>query len=156
MVLTRETDRDLSGLCDNEAIRGRYQRDLNARHEMIQENDADLFVSIHANASLKPRHRGAECYYFAKSEQGKALALAIQDQLAILSPLSQEARPADFFVLRYSEVPAVLIEVGFITNQEEKTLLQSPLYQRKIAQAIMLGIVNYFSTQPFRLTKTAQ
>lgn len=144
VVLTRDTDVDLSDLCDNEKVRGRYRRDLNARLEMIQESDADLFISIHANTSSKPRRRGVECYYAAGSDAGKLLALAIQDQLRTVAPISQNAKPADFFVLRRNKVPAVLVEVGFITNKEEADLLQSSEYQRGLAKAIASGITAYY------------
>lgn len=143
VVLTRETDRELSELCDNDKVRGRYRRDLNARREMIQESNADFFVSIHANASSDSRRRGIECYYATNSEEGKALAYAIQEQLSMIAPVNQQARPAEFYVLRRSSVPAVLIEVGFITNPEEKILLQSQEYQRKLAEAIVKGIAKY-------------
>lgn len=156
VVLTRDTDIELSGQCDNEKVRGRYHRDLNARLEAIQESDADLFVSIHANASSKPQRRGTECYYAAKSEAGKALALAIQEHLRLIAPISQEAEPADFFVLRRNKVPAVLIEVGFITNPNERALLQSPEYQRKIAEAIVSGIAQYYTASSSAWVKTVQ
>jgi N-acetylmuramoyl-L-alanine amidase len=146
VMLTRDTDVELSGSCDNEKVRGRYRRDLNARLELIQESDADLFVSIHANASSNPRQRGVECYYYSKSEAGKTLALLIQEQLRTVAPISQEAERANFFVLRRNHVPAVLIETGFITNPNERVLLQSPEYQRKIAEAIVSGIVKYYQT----------
>lgn len=153
VILTRDTDVELSGLCDNENVRGRYRRDLNARLEMIQESDADLFVSIHANASSKQQRRGIECYYFAKSEASKTLALLIQEQLRTVAPISQEAEPAGFFVLRRNKVPAVLVETGFITNQEERALLQSPEYQRKLAEAIVAGIDKYYQAAFFKLAK---
>ena len=143
VILTRDIDVELSGLCDNKKVRGRYRRDLNARLEMIQESDADLFVSVHTNASYKAKRRGFECFYFAKSEQGKLLAVAIQEQLRRVAPISQDAESAGFFVLRRNKVPAVLVEVGFITNPEERTLLQSEEYQRKLAEAIALGISDY-------------
>lgn len=144
VILTRDTDTELSGLCDDEKVRGRYHRDLNARIEMIQESDADLFISIHANASPKPQKRGTECYYSNKMENSKKLALAIQTQLDTIAPKSQDAEAARFFVLRRNTVPAVLIEVGFITNPEERAKLQSPEYQQSLAQAIAAGIVNYY------------
>jgi N-acetylmuramoyl-L-alanine amidase len=143
VVLTRETDSELSGLCDNARVRGRYHRDLHARREMIREANADFFISIHANASPHARRRGIECYYAADSAEGKALALAIQEQLGAIAPVSQQARPAEFYVLRRSKVPAVLIEVGFITNPDERALLQSPEYQRRLAEAIAAGVAGY-------------
>jgi len=140
VILTRDSDVELSDLCDNEKVRGRYRRDLNARLEMVEESDADLFVSIHANASTNPRRRGIECYYAASSEAGKRLALAIQEQLRSVAPVSQVAKSADYFVLRRNKVPAALVEVGFITNAEELALLQTPEYQRALAVAVASGI----------------
>jgi N-acetylmuramoyl-L-alanine amidase len=156
VVLTRDTDIELSGQCDNEKVRGRYRRDLNARLEAIQESDADLFVSIHANANSNPNRRGIECFYAPKSEAGRALALSIQEQLRLIAPIEQEAEPAAFFVLRRNKVPAVLVEVGFITNPEERVLLQSPEYRRKIAEGIVAGIASYYQSTASARAKTAQ
>lgn len=143
VVLTRDTDNDLSELCDNEKVRGRYRRDLHARREMIQEENADFFVSIHGNSSPHLDRQGIECYYAKNSEEGKSLAYAIQEQLVTFAPISQEAKAAEFYVLNNSKIPAVLIEVGFITNKEERILLQLPDYQKKIAEAITMGIESY-------------
>ncbi len=144
VIMTRDTDTELSGLCDNEKVRGRYRRDLNARLEMVEESDADLFVSIHANTSSKPQKRGAECYYYSKSVEGKRLAEALEQQLQTITNTTQEAASPPFFVLRRNKVPAVLIEVGYITNAEERDLLQSPEYQRRLAEAIAAGICDYY------------
>lgn len=143
VVLTRDTDKELSGMCDNDKVRGRYHRDLSARVESIGENSADLFVSIHANACSEAKRKGIECYY-AKSPESKKLAEAIEEQLGRVAPVSQKAKPGNFFVLRRSKVPAVLIEVGFITNQAEKALLETEEYQRKIAESIVKGIMQYY------------
>jgi N-acetylmuramoyl-L-alanine amidase len=152
VILTRDTDVELSDLCDNEKVRGRYSRDLNARLEMVEESDADLFVSIHANASADPKRRGVECYYAGQAEAGKRLALAIQEQLRIVAPVSQAARPADYFVIRRNKVPAALIEVGFITHAQELALLQTPEYQTALAAAIASGIDCYCKATPSGLS----
>lgn len=144
VIMTRDTDEELSELCDNEKVRDRYHRDLNARLEMVEESDADLFVSIHANASSKSRSRGVECYYYAKSAEGKRLAESVNEQLRVITGKPHEVESGPFFVLRRNKVPAVLIEVGYITNPDERTLLQSPEYQQSLAEAIATGIRNYF------------
>jgi N-acetylmuramoyl-L-alanine amidase len=143
VVLTRAKDTELSGLCDNSKVRGRYRRDLSARVEAIGKSGADLFVSIHANVSSEAKRRGIECY-FAPFEESKKLALAIEAQLGLMAPISQKAKGGNFFVLRRSKVPAALIEVGFITNQEEQILLQDLEYQRKLAESIVKGILEYY------------
>jgi N-acetylmuramoyl-L-alanine amidase len=143
VVLTRDKDTELSGLCDNNKVRGRYRRDLSARVESIGRSGADLFVSIHANVSSEAKRRGIECYY-ANYEESRKLAEAIEAQLGLIAPISQKAKVGNFFVLRRSKVPAALIEVGFITNQEEQTLLQDHEYQRKLAETIVKGILQYY------------
>lgn len=143
VVLSREIDGDLSPQCDNEKIIGRYRRDLAARMEMVEESDADLFISIHANTNHNPRRRGAETFYYRKSETGKNLAEAIQDALSKIAPGAGQAAPGDFFILRRNTIPAVLVEVGYITNPEESQLLQSDQHQQKLAEAIAQGICSY-------------
>jgi N-acetylmuramoyl-L-alanine amidase len=143
VVLTRDKDIELSGLCDNDKVRGRYRRDLNARTAAIEKNHADLFVSIHANACSEAKRRGIECY-FAQSEESKKLAAAIEEQLGMIAPVNQKAKKGNFFVLRRSKVPAVLVEVGFITNQEEANLLETAQYQQKVAESIAKGILQYY------------
>ena len=144
VVLSRQTDVELSTECDNEKIKGRYRRDLTARVEMAEESDADLFISIHANAVSNAQRRGAEVFYFAKSESGKALANSIQAELHEVTQTAPAANTADYFVLRRNKIPAALVEVGYITNMDERLLLQSPEHQRKLAEAIAKGIYNYY------------
>jgi N-acetylmuramoyl-L-alanine amidase len=148
VILSRQTDTELSTECDNERVRGRYHRDLTARVEMAEESDADLFISIHANAVSNPDRQGAEVFYYAKSKAGKALSNSIQTALnKVTTKPTPSPDAADYFVLRRNHIPAALIEVGYITNLEERSLLQSPEYQRTLAKAIAQGIYDYY--QPF-------
>ena len=144
VVLSREADVDLSGECDNEKVKGRYHRDLAARVEMVEESDADLFISIHANAVANAKRHGAEVFYYAKSDDGKTLANSIQVELCKVTQTAHTASTADYFVLRRNKIPAALIEVGYITNRKERTALQSPEYQKKLAESIAAGIHNYY------------
>lgn len=144
VVLSRQSDIELSPECDNKKIRGRYHRDLAARVEMVEEADADLFVSIHANAVSNGSRHGAEVFYAPKSATGKELAKAIQNELCNVAKVSRTAMPADYFVLRRNKIPAVLIEVGYITNSQERLLLQSSEYQQEVASAIAKGILLFY------------
>lgn len=148
VILSREGDTDLSGECDNEKVRGRYRRDLAARIEMVEESDADLFVSIHANASPLARRHGAESFYYRQSPESKTLAQAIQAELVKASLGQEEANAGNYFVLRRNKVAAALIEVGYITNPQERSLLQEAGHQHKLAQAIAQGICQYYQLSP--------
>lgn len=143
VVLTRDSDTSLEKFCDNEKVRGRYHRDLAARLETVAESDADLYVSIHANVSSDSKRSGAETFYYAKSPAGKSLAEAIQSSLGKITTAAAKPAPGDYFVLRRNTVPAVLIEIGYITNQQERRQLQSAEYRRQIAEAIAGGIREY-------------
>jgi len=144
VVLSREEDVDLSGQCDNEQIKDRYHRDLAARIEMVEESDADLFISIHANAVPSSKRFGAESFYYAESKEGKLLANFIQTELKKITERAPEAHAANYFVLRKNQIPATLVELGYITNKNERVLLQSSEYQQQLATAIAMGIVNYY------------
>lgn len=144
VVLSRQSDVELSPECDNEKVRGRYHRDLAARVEMVEESDADLFVSIHANAVSNGSRHGAEVFYAPKSTTGKELAKAIQNELCNVAKVNRTAMPADYFVLRRNKIPAVLVEVGYITNSQERLLLQSSEYQQEVASAIAKGICQFY------------
>ena len=144
VALSRQTDIELSSDCDNEKVRGRYHRDLTARVEMVEESDADLFISIHANAVLNIKRQGAEVFYDAKSETSKVLSNSIQAELGKVAKVTSPPNTANFFVLRRNKIPAALVEVGYITNIEELSLLKSPEYQLKLAEAIAKGIYNYY------------
>ncbi|SHI66135.1 N-acetylmuramoyl-L-alanine amidase [Propionispora hippei DSM 15287] len=144
VIMSRQTDIELSNECDNEKVRGRYHRDLMARVEMVEESDADLFVSLHANAVRNDKKRGAEVFYYNKSEAGKTLANLIQTELCNVTGISCSVQNADYFVLRRNKIPAVLIELGYITNTEERQLLLAPDYQQKLARAIAEGICKFY------------
>ncbi|WP_378952033.1 N-acetylmuramoyl-L-alanine amidase [Pelosinus sp. sgz500959] len=144
VVLSRQADIELSTECDNQKVRGRYRRDLTARVEMAEESDADLFISIHANAVSNTKRQGAEVFYYDKSKNGKALSNSIQAELVKVAKATPIPNTADYFVLRRNKIPAALIEVGYITNMQERSLLQSPEHQRKLAEAIAKGIYEYY------------
>jgi len=144
VALSRQTDIELSTECDNEKVRGRYHRDLMARVELAEESDADIFVSIHSNAVVNTKRHGAEVFYYGKSEAGKVLATTIQTELHKITTTPSTASAADYFVLRKNKIPAVLIEIGYITNPDERRLLQTADYQKKLAESIAAGICNYY------------
>lgn len=145
VILSRAEDVDLSDDCDNEKIQGRWRRDLAARVELVDEHQADLFVSIHANVSRSSKRQGAEVYFSANSEESKSLAEYLQTALNSLKNTTNQAMVADYFVLRRNTIPAVLIELGYITNPQEKELLLDPHYQYELSDAIVKGILDYYS-----------
>lgn len=143
VVLTRRDDTDLA---DPQA-RVRKNQDLSRRVALAREAGADLFVSIHANSFPGASLSGAQTFYYPGRDDGRTLAERIQDRLVReLGPNRRQAAAADYYVLREAPVPAVVIEVGFLSHPRESELLASPAYQRRVAEAIYRGIVDYLAS----------
>ncbi|NBD33890.1 MAG: AMIN domain-containing protein [Cyanobacteria bacterium] len=116
---------------------------LGGRTAMANREDADLFISIHANAisMSRPDVNGTETFYYSS---GRALAQAIQRN--IISKIDMRDRgvkKANFYVLRNSAMPAVLVEVGFVTGREDAPRLADPNFRKRMADAIADGILQY-------------
>ena len=108
--------------------------------------NADLFVSIHNNSASDPAARGTETYYLPKQPNNLWLAQAVQQELVrTLGRRDRGVKSNNFWVLRDAEVPAILVEVSFLSNPEERALLADPEYRRKAAEAIARGIIQYFA-----------
>ena len=120
-----------------------YFVSLEGRSQMANRADADLFVSIHANAInlSRPDVNGLEVYYF---QSGQRLAQTIHRSiLQSVSIRDRRVRQARFYVLRKSLMPAVLVETGFLTGQEDAANLTQESYRRQMAEAIARGILDY-------------
>ncbi|MBE3571682.1 MAG: N-acetylmuramoyl-L-alanine amidase [Moorella humiferrea] len=117
--------------------------DMVERVELARRVGADLFVSIHCNA-FDGRESGAQLFYDPKSPEGKKLAEAIQAEIRRrLANTDRVPLSIDAYVLRNQKIPAVIVEVGFISNPREEKLLRDPRYQRQMAFAVYAGIIDY-------------
>ncbi|SNZ03492.1 N-acetylmuramoyl-L-alanine amidase [Terribacillus aidingensis] len=107
---------------------------------------ADIFVSVHANSATTSAAQGLESYYYGSSSSGKQLASSIQTALAANTDNGDRGtRSSDFYVLRHTSMPAVLVETGFTSNPTDAVLLKDTGYQDKVANSIADGIKNYAS-----------
>lgn len=108
---------------------------------------ADAFVSIHANAInlSRPDVNGLETYHAPRALSGARLAQTIHNSiLRTVNIRDRGVRSARFYVLRKSVIPAVLVEVGFVTGREDAANLAQASYRSEMAQAIAEGILRYF------------
>ena len=157
VILTRDGDRDLS---------------LDERAVFANSNKSDLFISVHADASPRRNARGSSVYFLSYSStaqnasiggddldfilwhmaqashlrQSSQLAEVMQEELqAVTGPerVNRGIKQNTFRVLKGATMPAVLVEVGFISNAEEERLLSSADYQDKLAEALYRGLVRY-------------
>lgn len=152
VVMTRSTEGDaLAEHAPQEkfsTIRERKLADLQLRETIAVKEDPDMFVSVHVNAIPEERWRGSQVFYHAEGHpDGEYLAKAIQ--ASFVENLKNTEREAlaikGVYLLKKVPTPAVLVETGFISNAEERTLLTDPSYQRKVANAIAEGIVTFYT-----------
>lgn len=144
VILTRDSDIDFYP----KYLRGIHKKrsDLNHRIEMGEEEQAHFLLSLHVNKDYHASCYGAEVFYHPTSKVGKALAMSLQEEFKLLQPRNRRiAKAADYYLLKNSTMPAVIIEMGFISNPEEKALLQKGSYQDKIAQTIVKGLERHIT-----------
>lgn len=116
------------------------------RVRRINEKSPNLLVSIHCNASTNPSAKGIETWYKDISLRSMRLAKSIQiEAIATTEAVDRLVKNAgnNIYVLSKANMVAVLIEMGFISNPEERSLLVQPEYQNRLARAISLGIDKY-------------
>lgn len=127
---------------DNVTWSSDTRENLQARVDIAKNENAHYFVSIHNNSASSYAY-GTETYYYGGNEESKKLAQGIQSELIKSTGLyDRKVKTANFYVLKNSDIPAVLVEVAFISNAKEEKLLFSDDFQRKAAQAIADGILN--------------
>ena len=141
VVLTRST---MDGLYDESAA-NKKKSEMEKRKNIINNSNADLVISLHMNSFPLSSSEGAQVFYAKGSEQGFNLAKSIQNSL---SKSFESARDyvtvGDYFVLNYSNIPATLVECGFLSNPEEEKLLQTEEYRKNFCYSILAGVINYF------------
>lgn len=138
VILTRETDA---------ALGSGKREDMAQRKRITNESDGDILVSIHQNAFPSARAKGAQVFYHQSSLQGKLLAEILQESLRERLDAENQRQAKEntaYYILRTTEIPAVIVECGFLSNREEEALLNAAEYQEKIAWAIYCGIWEYF------------
>ena len=122
--------------------------DLPPRVSIANRSDADIFVSIHANASRGKRRdiNGLETFYY-RGWRGRLLAKGIQKQILRVSPGSPDrgVKQGRYFVIKNTRMPAVLVEIGFLTGRLDARRLEKTSHRKRIAYAIAKGILEYLS-----------
>lgn len=136
VVLTRETDWEVA------EIGSTAGEELQARVNIANLADADLFVSIHINASVNPQAHGAETWYYMS---GIELARCLQGEIVKLGLTDRGIKQGNYYVLKYTYMPAALAELVFISNPEEEALANADDFRKRAAAAIVDGIMRWRS-----------
>ena len=126
--------------------------DLDYRTSLSNDWGADLFVSIHCNSAVSPNAAGYEVWTSPGDTEGDALATCIYAQIAIEFPDrtgradysdGDPDKESRFYVLVHTDAPACLVEMAFISNDEEAALLSDSARQERYARAIARGVTDY-------------
>ncbi|MGF1990236.1 MAG: N-acetylmuramoyl-L-alanine amidase [Nostoc sp. ZfuVER08] len=128
VILTRDSD---------------YFVTLPGRVQLAERANADVFVSIHANAIGPGRSdvNGLETYYY---DSGLSLARTVHNTiLQNINVKDRGVRRARFYVLRKSSMPSILVETGYVTGRDDNAKLRTSAYQNQMAEAIARGILQY-------------
>jgi len=133
---------------DDTALGDTKNADLSARSAMPTDMQAHIFVSVHQNAYHTSNVRGAQTFYYGDSEKSKQLAEVVQARMrSFLDAENRKEAKANenYYLLRKTATPAIIVECGFLTNDAEAEMLAREDYQEKVAWAIYMGILDYFA-----------
>ncbi len=125
---------------------------LSKRTNIANDTKSKLFVSIHFNAFKNPQAKGIEIYYYNKGPKwrqnaSKKLAdTVLRGVIASTNAKDRGVKTGNFHVIRETNMPAILIEGGFITNPQEYSNLANQQYVEKMARSIADGIEKYLKS----------
>lgn len=146
VVMTRETDVELASPDSSH----KKADDLKARLQLAQDQKNAIFVSIHMNQFPIEKYRGLQVYYSENHAESLTLAQAIQNttQSALQNTEDRKVKPAgdSIYLMSHLEIPAVLVECGFLSNKEERELLKNEVYQKKLALCLSAAILEYIAS----------
>ena len=145
VIMTRE---DESGLQSGDAstIREMKVSDMNKRRDIMENSDADLFLSIHMNSFSDSSVSGLHIFYDKSHPEGEELAKRIQEKIGgVTGAKTHTVKTADdsLFLMKNAPIPAILAECGFLSNPAEEERLKTEEYQAKIAWAIAEALFDY-------------
>ncbi|MCZ2259282.1 N-acetylmuramoyl-L-alanine amidase [Sporosarcina sp. G11-34] len=154
VIMTREKEGD--ALAEHApadkfgSTRSRKLADLKLRESIAINENPDVFISVHVNSIPEERWRGAQVFYHEGGHpNGEFLAKAIQQSfIDTLQNTEREAMAiSGVYLLKKAPMPSVLVETGFLSNDEERALLTDSKYQDKLADAIMDGIIAFMEAE---------
>ncbi len=142
VYLTRDGDYDLSV---TNAL-NRKRSDLSRRANIINRSMCDMYISIHLNAESSSVWSGAQVFYDDVNPKNKEIAQIMQKELAKNFKTHREYKETnEMYLHKRVTRPGVLIEVGFISNPNERYHLTKDYYQQRLARTIVSGIELYFN-----------
>ena len=142
VILTRTGDTEVS----EKGASATSVEELQARCDVANKENADIFLSIHADAFTNREVKGTTAYYYTKgTKQSKRLADNVRTALIdAIGTVDRGTQSCNFYVVKHTDMPAILVEISFISNPDEEKMMNSETGIKKIAQGIADGIADYF------------
>lgn len=138
-LLEDEPDIEVLMTRDNDSFISQESRD---RPNYANEEDADIFISLHQNTFDDPDVSGTESFYY--DEESRSFAETMQTHVTEATGFNDRgAGKENLFVTRDTDMPAVLIEVGYLSNPEDQDKMQTEAFQKQVAESIVDGIKAY-------------
>ncbi len=148
VIVTRADD---EGIFEKNAdsIKQKKRSDIKMREKLMNESDADAFISIHMNKFPQKQYSGPQVFFSGNNEKSELLAKHIQNSMikALNPENKREIKKADgsIYLLKNAKIPAVLVECGFLSNEIEEQKLINENYQRQLAWSMYCGVIEYFN-----------
>lgn len=143
--MTRDGDYDLSG--DESTVHARKVADMNKRLEIYNSNENNVVISIHQNKFEQSKYHGTQVFYSPNDENSKILAESVKYAVKkLIQPDNErECKKSDngIYLLKQAKFPSIIVECGFISNQEECNNLLDEAYQKQMSFAIVSGFLDY-------------
>lgn len=139
VILTRDGDYDLS----SPNVDRRKKSDFDNRIKLINDSNVDMYLSIHINYLDNKKYYGAQVFYTKGNE---LLANVMQQSFNsyLKSPMDEKEVQDSIYMYKKLTPPGLLLECGFLSNDNEKKLLVTKEYQEKIVNAIVKALLNYY------------
>ena len=148
VIMVRTTDSDVADH-SLKTVSERKKSDLKKRVALVEEQDNCILISIHQNYFEQQQYCGTQVFYSTQNTGSTELAQCIQDTVrnSLQADNDRETKPGEgIYLLEQVDVPAVLVECGFLSNPDEAAALSEPLYQKQMALCIFSGICDYISS----------
>jgi N-acetylmuramoyl-L-alanine amidase CwlD len=136
VVMTRDSDYEVGD------PQGADAQELQARCDVANAAGARVFVSVHVNSSVAHALNGTTTYYWRQAD--KAFAQAVQSSLVVADGITDDGvKRNNFYVIKHTDMPAVLVETAFLSNTHDSELLARPAFLDKLAQGIANGVMEF-------------
>lgn len=139
VILTRENEKDLS---EDGAI-SRKSSDMKNRIKIINQEEVDLYISVHMNSFVDSNVHGSSIFYKKGNEDSKVFASYIQNNIQKFTKSNMEIKTGDYYILNKTDKIGILLECGFLSNREDRLNFTNENYQKQFVKEVKKGILQF-------------